>query len=40
MPCKAGFDRHGRHEGKGNKPVLAPVKRSGGKQARKKAGAK
>lgn len=39
MTCKAGYDRNGRHEGGGSKPVMAPVKKVG-KQARVKAGMK
>jgi len=40
MTCKAGYDRNGRHEGGGSKPVLAPTKRKGGKLGHKKAGSK
>ncbi len=40
MACKAGYDRNGRHEGKGDKPVLAATRRAGGKLGRKKAGGK
>jgi hypothetical protein len=36
MACKAGYDRNGMHEAGGSKPVLAKMKKKGGK--RKKAG--